>query len=583
MVSMPDKSTTLPIAANFPRYTGTRPRHLGDVFEELTPAEVLDALIPTVLPLDKGGTEADLDGGAIDGELIAMNPLGTALEGSLVLASDLVATMPLLNGAIVETIDIGVSVVGGIITFSLQKLGGGDLNVFFGGSLEAFDSTPAATVALTAGTDVAPTLNYVYLLVALGAGPPTLQSSTVGWPGLAYAPIAQVYVQSVATTDTYGPLKVHAWTDHIADNLNGHLSHLNRRVRELAAAYASGVDPSDLTSSLYLSTTAGVVSQMHPHVMPAITMDAGPGDSVWAVNDPTTAYLRMTALSGITQDADGTSITNKYFNVVLWGVVSEDEADCKLFINLPSGIYTSAANATGDVDGTANYAIPAEYAGCGFLIARYTLKDTAGTLTQSSKVDLRGLLPSTTPGGGVSTSAFLLLDGSRPMTGDLDLGGNDLVSGTDTDVTVNPDGTGATVLKKLEPRYRNIRVPFQLGACEVGDIVCVYVAGHSGAGAKAPYAKLVRWAVNVEGATVDIDINLYIRPADARMTGGTKAHTTDKTVTHATAYNEYSSFDNDAVDSTADGSADDCVLVEVMEATTPPDDCDGWVELEIQD
>jgi hypothetical protein len=41
---MPDKTTANPTAGNFPRYLGTRPHHLDDVFEQLTPAELADAL-----------------------------------------------------------------------------------------------------------------------------------------------------------------------------------------------------------------------------------------------------------------------------------------------------------------------------------------------------------------------------------------------------------------------------------------------------------------------------------------------------------------------------------------------------------
>lgn len=182
----------------------------------------------------------------------------------------------------------------------------------------------------------------------------------------------------------------------------------------------------------------------------------------------------------------------------------------------------------------------------------------------------------------VSKLVEIINDTTPQLGGNLDVNGNEVTSNSNGDVTLNPHGTGETVLKKLETRYRRIRVPFRFVDPADGDIVTIYVAGHSGAGAKAPYAKVTRWAANVEGASASLDMNLYIRTVDAEDSGGTAVHTTggDKTVT---AYGEYTSFDNDGIDSTADGSADECLVVEITAINTQPTLCNGWVEIEIQD
>jgi hypothetical protein len=100
------------------------------------------------------------------------------------------------------------------------------------------------------------------------------------------------------------------------------------------------------------------------------------------------------------------------------------------------------------VDGYNVYTIPPEFgkeSSTGFLIAAVTFKHSvaaSGTWTHIQTTDLRGTVPSTAAtSGGVSTSQFLLLDGTRPMTGDLDLAGNmiDLDADNDTSITADVD------------------------------------------------------------------------------------------------------------------------------------------------
>jgi hypothetical protein len=139
---------------------------------------------------------------------------------------------------------------------------------------------------------------------------------------------------------------------------------------------------------------------------------------------------------------------------------------------------------------------------------------------------------------------------------------------------------GVVQIDDLEPRYRNVRIPFQIPTPADGDLVVVYVAGHNGAGAKAPYATIQRIAANVEGTSASITFNGYIRTMDAFHTGGTVVFATAEVVT---AYEEWSSFTAADIDSTADGSADECLVIEVTAVGTAADWLNGWVELEIQD
>lgn len=438
-------------------------------------------MLTTPLSLKQGGTGADGTTFTLL-DLIHLNAAGTALESTGILSTDLAPLLPFFDGSIEETIDTSVFVDTGVITFSVQKDGEGDLNVYFAGTRVAYDTSPAPgdTVSLTAGTDIAPQENFVFLTES--GGSITLNANTTGFPsGTPHARLATVFCQSISSLDTDGPFKVHAWTDHLKDaNENGHLAHLLAWARSRHARYISGVAPGSLTDNLFISTTAGVVSQLHLHTMPVRTMSADPGDPVWVVNDPTTLYNRITALSGITQDADGTSITNRYFNIVLWGVVSEDETDCKLFINLPSGVYTVESRAQLDDEQTANFSFPSQFTGTAFLIARYTLKDTASLLTESLVTDLRGTFPSGSPGGGPGITdhgdlaglgdddhtQYLLIDGTRAMSGELDMGNN-----TITRLAVIKGANGNEVAAFTDAASDVTYITFISGASGVGPIL----------------------------------------------------------------------------------------------------------------
>jgi hypothetical protein len=346
-------------------------------------------------------------------------------DGDTIKVDALLALAEAFNGAVLETIDIDVTESGGVVSLELQQSGGGDLTFLFNSQAIVLDCTPAETVALTAGTDTVPTLNYVY--VTESGGTLTLAKSTTGFPSTSHAPIATVLVQSAASLATDGAYKVHAWTDHLSKaSENGHLSHLNRKIRALHADWIDGCSPADLAVSspnAHLSVTAGNVFQLHPHAMPAWNM--ADADPVFIVNDPTTAFKRAISLTGITQDANGNAFsTNKFGCFVLWGVVSEDAGDCQYYLNLPTAFYNVESAAIADIDSTAVYTIPAHFKGTGFLVARYTIKKTASDYSQSAKDELLGLVPSSAVGGagGFDSSAFLKVDGTNASTGQQDFG-----------------------------------------------------------------------------------------------------------------------------------------------------------------
>jgi len=308
-------------------------------------------------------------------------------------------------GSIIETNSVTVTSDGGTITLAVEKSGGGNLTVVFSSDFYDWVTAPA-TVTLTAGSDTAPQINYVYLLESTKV----LTASTVSFPSSAteFAPIATVLCQSAASLVAEGAYKVHAWTDHIS-NGNGHVQHLNSWIRNQNATWISGVGQTltitpngGAPDNVIFTTAAGVVLQLHDHTFPAFS---GTPD-VYVVNDSVTPYDLVTDLNTQLTDSTGASMSASYFSLVIWGVVSEDTGDCKLMLNLPAGSYGTAATLATDLNKYADYIIPADFKGTGFLISQLNLRhqtSASGTWTSIEEIDLRGLVPSISAGG---TTAF---------------------------------------------------------------------------------------------------------------------------------------------------------------------------------
>lgn len=315
------------------------------------------------------------------------------------------------NGAIFEDHSIVVTSDGAVVTLSLEEAGGGDLNLFFDGKLTAFDSTPAATITLTAGSDEAPTENWVYIPKSTGV----LTINTVGFPtNEQFIPIARAIVPTAATTQTDGCYKCHAYTDHLSNSVGqGHLSHLNDWVRDQPATYISGgIGATTITTNggaidnIDFANASALIKQLHIHTFPAL--DTATGSSVWVHNDFTTKNNKITDIGDINLTSDGATLrsNNTYYNIVIWGVASENQADSKLFANVPSGTYSNSSDALTDPNKYANKTIPTEYRGTGFLIANIVLRyQTSGSGT-FTEIDTLSLLGSTEGGGAVGVSKW---------------------------------------------------------------------------------------------------------------------------------------------------------------------------------
>jgi hypothetical protein len=263
------------------------------------------------------------------------------------------------NGSFEESFNALVTSDGATVTLAVEQSGGGDLTMRFSDGRTVLDCTPAQTITLTAGTDSAPTINYIYIPQSTKV----LTKSTTQWPATEHIKVGYFYVPSATYVQSDGVYINQNWNDHrMGTDSQGHMSHMAEAIRLTmrGATWHSGVAPAaagseylEVTGSspsvVEFKSTAGVSFQMHKHTIPAIDMSAG--DDCLVVNWSGDAFHDVTDLADIVDDATGSSLSNRWFNLVFWGVCNKTGEYAPLMCNLPTGSYVTQANAEADVDG----------------------------------------------------------------------------------------------------------------------------------------------------------------------------------------------------------------------------------------
>ena len=368
------------------------------------------------------------------------------------------------NGTFQETFNALVTSDGATVTLSLEQSGTGDLTMQFSDGYTTLDCTaPVQTITLTAGVDdTSPQANYIYIPQSTKV----LTKSTSTWPAGEHIRVAYCLVPSATFVQSNGCYINQNWNDHLAGtDSQGHMAHMSEKLRRLGATWFSGVNANGATASYFTIgvntvdwlSTFGEVDQLHEHTFPAV--ETSGSDIVLVVNQYGTAYDDITDLYSITDDNTGTTIqSNRYFNLVFWGVVNKSGEFAALMVNLPGGFYTKQSDALIDSDGHDVYDIPREFSidsGTVFLICRATFK-MGSTWTHISTTDLRGLTPATASGSSVNDhgglggltdddhAQYLLADGTRSLSGNMTVAANVTIDGRDLSVDgVKLDGIEA--------------------------------------------------------------------------------------------------------------------------------------------
>ncbi len=311
---------------------------------------------------------------------------------------------------------------GATITLTYEKDGGGDVVAYFDGGPITIDCTPALTIALSAGTSAVPVKNYVYILKS---APTILTGNTTGFPTtVEFIPVGTYICQTAGIVQTFGTLASHSYSDDLWKDTtqNGMVHYLAAWIRTQPATWESGVALTPTLTALgpdtlTLALAVGVVLQLHEHTFPAFDTTGGGSTNLntfFVVNDNAAAYTQGDDLYNFKSDSSGNAASNNNrISWVVWASISETTGDCKMFVNLPDGFYTTDADAIADAERFTNYAIPDEYKGAAFLIGKLTYQYQSGgggSLTLVEQVDLRGSFPSTVAGGTGISGASVHLD-----------------------------------------------------------------------------------------------------------------------------------------------------------------------------
>ena len=368
------------------------------------------------------------------------------------------------NGIFLEKLNFTISESGGTVTGSLEQDNGGDLTQKFSDGYNVLDTTPALTVDLTAyvGTDAVPKEVFVYILRSAKT---VIAASNVDWPlnpEVEHIKIAHLVLKSAVTTGLDdGALMNQNHNDYAFDETGeGHIQDIEHRLRQEPAVHDSGtaltlknaggteLTTGNSSTAVELVIATGQIFQIHRHTFPAVDMFTTATDDAHIVNQPVDeggGFLTSNDLvTDVAHYVDGTNAgvaigVNKYFNLVVWGVMNRSGEPSHVMVNLPTGQYNISANAVSDMDGTSIYQIPSAFKGTGFLIARLTFRKIGGgQWTYIAQEDLRGKLQDIIAGVGITTTdhallanlgfalaghtGFLAEDGSVALTGAWDMG-----------------------------------------------------------------------------------------------------------------------------------------------------------------
>ena len=363
----------------------------------------------------------------------------------------------LADGLTIDRQSCFITNISGTVYFETEKIGGGDIRAVFGGTTYTLDCTTGsgvggrARVALTSGTDSVPVGNYIYLTQN---GSECLLNASTSFPSGEFAALGRAVLQSAATTLTDGPLALQRFSDDITrSGGRGRVDYMGERIRAQGAVWASGAQATvndDAGGNVTLEISSGVVYQMHRQTFAA---EADPA-TMHVVNDPDGAFTKITNFNEINKDANGDAIVNRrWFGVRIIGfAASGDSGVDRLFVQLPTGVYSTEAAAIADSSGYDVNTIDNPYKGGAFNIARVVIyKNNAGVYSLVETQDKRGeLINALGTGGGSSMtqvfpdSTFRVYD-ADDATKELAFDAGGITTGTTRTLTI-PDANGTIAL-----------------------------------------------------------------------------------------------------------------------------------------
>ena len=348
------------------------------------------------------------------GELVTVtdNPGNTATDVTISNTDSIFALTGFSSGNFIDETKVSISENAGTVTFSIENIANGDFDIILDDVI--YTITGPDSIVVPTGTDTSPVTTFLWYQLNLGV--PTLTTGTAYPINIDFVAVNILTLPSATEVAANGAyLFLHRLEEMQDQYLRGHLAHINDKIRNLDADWNSGLDvtlSSPLmtpSNDLSFSIATGVIQQAHRIQTVAVDMAT---DAAYIVNDPTTKYRQVTNTNSITEDANGTSIGDQTaFVLVAWYANGDDVGNSsKIFLNLPSGIYsgpTRVTDAINDIGNTGNFQIPPGFRPNSILVRRYVIDRANGGVDDTFEIseDLRGIRSTGgTVGGGGSAS-----------------------------------------------------------------------------------------------------------------------------------------------------------------------------------
>lgn len=124
------------------------------------------------------------------------------------------------------------------------------------------------------------------------------------------------------------------------------------------------------------------------------------GDDIHIINRNGAAYTTVSNLNGELSDANGTSMSGKYFWITYGGIINKSGEISHLVAFLPDGSYNTQANALADVSATKVRSFPTDWDNTGFLIAETLFRHQPAASGTWTEIETNTLLTLTGGTGG---------------------------------------------------------------------------------------------------------------------------------------------------------------------------------------
>ncbi len=282
-----------------------------------------------------------------------------------------------------DNLNLGTSINSGIAYLTYEN----PVDVSFVANIDDIEfiipNNTAPGIALVAGTDTNPVLNYVYVRDT-GVVESSTSDPEVGSFG--YVPIAEVLVGTVS-----GSTGTIYYLENLTNFIRNFIRDVNSRLRSDGVIWLSGINPT--TSGLDFAVTNGEVMHIHSVV------------SFPAQNTATGATMIDAYYNVYTQldntnydDGSGGNVAignNKYHKLFIWGD-KHGGLHMERQQKPPTSEYTSIQEAIDDPDEVVG-SIPTEWKTVGFPIAYVIMSETTGPV---QVIDLRSGAAGGGGGGG---------------------------------------------------------------------------------------------------------------------------------------------------------------------------------------